>query len=152
MTDLVAMGLTPNVERMRDAAREGHATATDLADYLVRKGVPFRDAHEIVARAVREAEARNCELAALPLDELRLLSPLMDADALDELTLEGSVGSRGHVGGTAPRQVRAAIEAARHELRTHEPHKAGSETTGGSTLADKAGSGTIGGSTLGELG
>jgi argininosuccinate lyase len=136
MTDLVATGLTPNVERMRDAAREGHATATDLADYLVRKGVPFRDAHEIVARAVREAEARNCELAALSLDELRRFSPLIDADALGVLTLEGSVGSRGHVGGTAPRQVRAAIEAARHELRTHEPHKAGSETIGGSTLGE----------------
>jgi argininosuccinate lyase len=116
MTELVATGIAPNVSRMREAAREGHATATDLADYLVRKGLPFRDAHEAVARAVREAERRQCELAALPLDDLRRFSPLIDADALDVLTLEGSVRSRDHAGGTAPRQVRAAIEAARREL------------------------------------
>jgi len=116
MTELVATGIAPNAERMREAAREGHATATDLADYLARKGLPFRDAHEAVARAVREAERRRCELAALPLDDLRRFSPLIDADALDVLTLEGSVRSRDHAGGTAPRQVGAAIEAARREL------------------------------------
>jgi argininosuccinate lyase len=115
MTDLVATGLAPNVGRMRDAASEGHATATDLADYLVRKGMPFRDAHEAVARAVRSAEARGCDLSALPLAELRTFSPLIDADVADALTLEGSVRSRDHVGGTAPRQVRAAIAAARRE-------------------------------------
>jgi len=116
MTDLVATGLTPNIERMRDAAREGHATATDLADYLVRKGVAFRDAHEAVARAVREAETRDCDLAALPLDELRRFSPLIETDVFDVLTLEGSVASRDHVGGTAPSRVRAAIAAARNDL------------------------------------
>ena len=116
MTDLVATGLTPNLERMREAARDGHATATDLADYLVRKGLPFRDAHEAVARAVREAERRACDLAALPLDDLREFSPLVDADVFDLLTLEGSVESRDHSGGTAPRQVRAAIAAARQEM------------------------------------
>ncbi|HEX6136058.1 MAG TPA: argininosuccinate lyase [Casimicrobiaceae bacterium] len=116
MTDLVATGLTANIARMREAAREGHATATDLADYLARKGVPFRDAHEAVARAVREAEARRCDLAELPLDELRRFSPLIGADVFDVLTLEGSVASRDHAGGTAPRQVRAAIEAARREI------------------------------------
>ena len=116
MTDLVATGLTPNVERMRDAAREGHATATDLADYLVRKGVAFRDAHEAVARAVRAAEARGGELATLTLDELRQFSTLIDADVFDVLTLEGSVQSRDHAGGTAPRQVRAAIAAARRDI------------------------------------
>jgi len=116
MTDLTATGLTANVHRMREAAREGHATATDLADYLVRKGVAFRDAHEIVARAVREAESRGTDLAALPLDALQRFSPLIQADVFDVLTLEGSVRSRNHVGGTAPSRVRAAIAAARHDL------------------------------------
>jgi argininosuccinate lyase len=116
MTDLVATGLTPNAERMRDAAREGHATATDLADYLVRKGIPFRDAHEAVARAVREAEARGCDLADLPLDTLRGFAPTIGDDVYGVLSLEGSVASRDHVGGTAPRRVRAAIEEARRTL------------------------------------
>jgi argininosuccinate lyase len=116
MTDLVATGLTANAQRMRDAAREGHATATDLADYLVRKGVPFRDAHEAVAQAVREAERRQCDLAALPLEDLRHFSPLIGSDVFDVLTLEGSVASRDHVGGTAPSKVRAAIDAARREI------------------------------------
>ena len=116
MADLVATGLTANVERMRDAAREGHATATDLADYLVRKGLPFRDAHEAVAQAVREAERSGRDLAQLALDELRRFSPLIAADVFDVLTLEGSVASRDHPGGTAPRQVRAAIAAARREI------------------------------------
>src|SRR6185312_4696578 len=118
MTELVATGLTPNAERMREAAREGHATATDLADYLVRKGVAFRDAHEMVARAVREAESRGCDLAALPLDALHRFSPLIEADVFDVLTLEGSVASRDHVGGTAPSRVRAAIAAARDDIRS----------------------------------
>jgi argininosuccinate lyase len=116
MTELVATGLTANVERMREAAGEGHATATDLADYLVRKGLPFRDAHEAVAQAVREAERRACDLSEMPLAELRRFSPLIDNDVVDVLTLEGSVASRDHVGGTAPRQVRAAIDAARREI------------------------------------
>ncbi len=116
MTDLVATGLAANVDRMRDAAREGFATATDLADYLVSKGLPFRDAHEAVARAVREAESRHCDLAELPLPDLRGFSPLIDADVFDVLTLEGSVRSRDHPGGTSPRQVRAAIAAARASL------------------------------------
>jgi argininosuccinate lyase len=116
MADLVENGISVNAPRMREAAREGHATATDLADYLVRKGVPFRDAHEAVARAVREAEARQCDLAALPLDVLAQFSSLIGEDVFDVLTLEGSVASRNHAGGTAPEQVRAAIDAARREL------------------------------------
>jgi argininosuccinate lyase len=116
MTDLVANGLTPNAARMRDAAREGHATATDLADYLVRKGLAFRDAHEAVARAVRAAEARACDLDALPLAELRQFSALIDDDVFGVLSLEGSVRSRDHIGGTSPRQVRAAIAAARRDI------------------------------------
>jgi argininosuccinate lyase len=116
MTDLVSTGLTADEQRMREAAGEGHATATDLADYLVRKGVAFRDAHEIVARAVNEADARHADLAALPLDALQRFSPLIEADVFDVLTLDGSVASRNHVGGTAPSSVRAAIAAARAEL------------------------------------
>ena len=116
MTDLVATGLTPDVARMRAAAHEGFATATDLADYLVKKGVPFRDAHDAVARAVREAEQRGCGLEDLPLDALRAFSPQIGRDVHEALTLEGSVASRDHPGGTSPRQVRLAIAAARDEL------------------------------------
>jgi argininosuccinate lyase len=116
MTDLVGSGMGVNAARMRDAARQGFATATDLADYLVRKGLPFRDAHEAVARAVRHAESRGCDLAELPLAELRAFSDLVDDDVYGVLTLEGSVESRAHPGGTAPAQVRAAIAAARASL------------------------------------
>ena len=116
MTDLVAAGLTANAERMREAAREGHATATDLADYLVRKGLPFRDAHEAVARAVRVAAASGRDLAQLTLDELRGFSTQIDEDVFGVLSLEGSVASRDHPGGTAPARVRAAIDAARREI------------------------------------
>jgi argininosuccinate lyase len=112
MTDLVATGLAPVPARMRAAAREGHATATDLADYLVRKGMAFRDAHEAVARAVRQAELRNVDLADLTLAELRGFAPAVDADVHAVLTLEGSVASRDHEGGTAPARVRAAAQAA----------------------------------------
>jgi len=116
MTDLVATGITANAERMRAAAGEGFATATDLADYLVRRGAPFRDAHEAVARAVRHAEAKGVDLAALPVAELRQFSPLVGDDVHAVLTLEGSVASRDHPGGTAPSQVRAAAAAARASL------------------------------------
>ena len=116
MADLVAHGLAPVPERMRAAAREGYATATDLADYLVRQGVAFRDAHEAVARAVRDAEARGLDLADLTLADLRRCSPLVGADVHDALTLEGSVASRDHPGGTAPRRVREAAAAARATL------------------------------------
>ncbi len=103
-------------EAMRKAVTEGHATATDLADYLVRKGITFRDAHEIVARAVREAEEQRCDLSALSLDRLRTFSPLIEQDALALLTPEGSLAARNHIGGTAPNQVRAAIKRARGKL------------------------------------
>ncbi len=116
MADLVAGGISVNAERMRAAAREGFATATDLADYLVRKGLAFRDAHEVVARAVRHAEQKRCDLSDLPLSELARFSPQIGADAFDILTLDGSVASRDHEGGTAPTQVRAAIARARRSL------------------------------------
>jgi len=114
------LGMVPHIEvdaaRMRAAAAAGHATATDLADYLVRKGTPFRDAHEIVGRAVAAAESRGLALADLPLEALRAFGPRIEADVFDVLSLEGSVASRNHPGGTAPAQVRAAIARARRRL------------------------------------
>ena len=114
--ELVA-GIDVDAGAMRAAALEGHATATDLADYLTKKGLPFRDAHEAVARAVRAADARGCDLAALGLAELRRFSPLIGADVFKVLTLEGSLASRDHAGGTAPRRVRAAAKRARKSLK-----------------------------------
>jgi len=116
MTELVASGIAVNAERMRAAASEGFATATDLADYLVRKGLPFRDAHEAVAQAVRHAESEGRDLSELPLSVLQRFSPLIEEDVRAVLTLEGSVASRNHPGGTAPEQVRAAVRAAREGL------------------------------------
>jgi argininosuccinate lyase len=109
-------GLAPVPGAMRAALLEGHATATDLADYLVRKGVPFRDAHEAVGRAVREAERRKCDLAALPLAVLKRFSQKIGPDAKRVLTPEGSLAARNHAGGTAPAQVRAAAARARKRL------------------------------------
>jgi argininosuccinate lyase len=116
LADLVAGGIEVDPHRMRAAAGTGYATATDLADYLVRKGVPFRDAHEAVAQAVRHAEAAHVDLAQLPLDALRRFSPLIGDDVFSVLTLDGSVASRNRPGGTAPEQVRRAIRAARDAL------------------------------------
>jgi argininosuccinate lyase len=110
--ELVA-GMQPVPEAMRAAALEGFATATDLADYLVRKGVPFRDAHGIVARAVREAETVGCDLSGLPLAVLKRFSPAIGEDVFASLSLEGSVAARDHLGGTAPAQVKAAVARSR---------------------------------------
>jgi argininosuccinate lyase len=109
--------MTFNSEQMRAAAARGHSTATDLADYLVKKGMPFRDAHEAVGKAVSLAESRGVELAMLSLADLRTASDLITGDALDVLTLDGSVNARDHRGGTAPRQVRIAIQEARAALK-----------------------------------
>jgi argininosuccinate lyase len=109
-------GIRVNSQAMREALDQGFATATDLADYLVRRGVAFRDAHEAVARAVRHAEARQCGLAALSLEELRGFAPSIDSDVFAAVTVEGSLASRDHPGGTAPDQVRAAIARARATL------------------------------------
>ena len=106
-------GVTARPENMREALRQGFATATDLADYLTRKGLPFRDAHEAVGLAVRRAEELGVDLPQLPLAELQGFSPLIDEDVFMALTVEGSLASRDHVGGTAPEQVRAAIARAR---------------------------------------
>jgi argininosuccinate lyase len=109
-------GMRPVPERMRAAALEGFATATDLADYLVRKGVAFRDAHEIVALAVREAERSGCDLAELPLEVLGRFSGQIGADVAGWLTLEASVARRKHAGGTAPAQVLRAVARGRKRL------------------------------------
>ena len=105
-----------NAEAMRQATLKGFATATDLADYLVRKGIPFRDAHEIVGRAVAHCVEHHCDLADLDVAELQNYCDLIDEDVLDILTLEGSVAARDHIGGTAPEQVRAAISRARARI------------------------------------
>jgi len=109
-------GITVKPEAMRRAALQGHATATDLADYLVKKGLPFRDAHEAVALAVRYAEQKGCDLAELKLNELQQFSTLIADDIYGVLTLEGSLAARNHIGGTAPQQVEAAIARARKLL------------------------------------
>ncbi|MFO7747130.1 MAG: argininosuccinate lyase [Orrella sp.] len=103
-------GVSVHATAMREAAKQGFATATDLADYLVKKGVPFRDAHEVVAHAVLTCEKRGCDLPELDLAELQAFHPLIEADVHEVLTLEGSVTARSHVGGTAPDQVRAAAK------------------------------------------
>ena len=100
-------------QRMRAAASQGFSTATDLADYLVHKGIAFRDAHEIVGRAVAFGLQQRKDLAELTLEDLRRFSPAIGPDVFDVLTLEGSVAARDHLGGTAPSQVRAAVARAR---------------------------------------
>jgi argininosuccinate lyase len=113
--DLVpAMSAKPDA--MRRAASLGHPTATDLADYLVRKGVAFRDAHEIVGTAVGVVEGRGVDVSQLSLDELQALCVDIDDDVFSILTLDGSVAARDHLGGTAPDQVRAAALRARQAL------------------------------------
>ena len=103
-------------DKMYQAARRSFATATDLADYLVRKGMPFRDAHEVVGQAVRLGLESKRDLADLTLADLQQFSDLIEQDVFDILTLEGSVAARKHIGGTAPETVRQAIKTARAEL------------------------------------
>lgn len=102
-------------EAMYAAAKQGYSTATDLADYLVKKGLPFRDAHEVVGKSVASAIAKKKDLSELSLAELQAFSKLITEDVFAVLTLEGSVNSRNHIGGTAPQQVLAAVKAARAE-------------------------------------
>jgi argininosuccinate lyase len=102
-----------NRPRMREAALKGFSTATDLADYLVKKGLPFRDAHHVVGSAVAHAATQGCDLPELDLATLQSFSPLIAEDVYAAITLEGSVNARHHIGGTAPAQVRAAIARAR---------------------------------------
>ncbi|MBK9393493.1 MAG: argininosuccinate lyase [Uliginosibacterium sp.] len=116
-------GIKVKAHNMREALKLGFATATDLADYLVKKGLPFRDAHEAVALAVRAAEQKGCDLPDMSLDELRAsmahvagAADKLGDDIFAVLTVEGSLASRNHIGGTAPEQVRAAIARARARL------------------------------------
>ncbi|KAA0876207.1 argininosuccinate lyase [Nitrincola tapanii] len=105
---------------MREAALRGFSTATDLADYLVRKGVAFRDAHEIVGLSVAYGIQSGQDLGEMSLDELRQFSDVIEADVAEVLTLEGSVAARDHIGGTAPNQVRAAVQRGRDALLIRE--------------------------------
>jgi argininosuccinate lyase len=109
-------GITVKPEAMRRAVLLGFATATDLADYLVKKGLPFRDSHEVVALAVRHAETLGVGLEELPLSELQTYSALIEADVFDVLTPEGSLAQRNHTGGTAPAQVASQIQRHRAAL------------------------------------
>ncbi|MCP4211488.1 MAG: argininosuccinate lyase [Halieaceae bacterium] len=108
--------MRPNKEAMREAARGGFSTATDLADYLVRRGLPFRDAHEVVGTAVAHCIEQGLDLSELDIATLKRFCPNVAEDVFDILTLEGSVAARNHLGGTAPEQVRAAAERATKRL------------------------------------
>jgi argininosuccinate lyase len=117
----VFAGMIRSMKVRRDqllrAAVMGHATATDMADYLVRQGVPFRDAHDIVGKAVRLAIDTDRDLSQIDLDEYKKLSPAIGKDVYGVLTVEGSLKARDHLGGTAPAQVKAAIKRARQRLK-----------------------------------
>jgi argininosuccinate lyase len=108
-------GIVVKPKAMERAARRGYATATDLADYLVKKGLPFRDAHEAVAHAVKAALAQNLDLSELSLDALQSFHPSIGKDVYEVLTLRGSLEARNVLGGTAPAQVLS--QAARHRVR-----------------------------------
>ncbi len=108
-------GIVVKPEAMERAARMGYATATDLADYLVKKGLPFRDAHEVVAHAVKAAQAEGRDLSELPLATLQRFNPAIGDDVYELLSLRGSLNARNVLGGTAPAQVRAQV--ARHRAR-----------------------------------
>ncbi|MGJ0514613.1 MAG: argininosuccinate lyase [Methylomicrobium sp.] len=112
--------MMPHIQAKKDnmyrSAKQGFATATDLADYLVRKGMAFRDAHEVVGLAVRLGLTTGRDLSELTLAELQQFSPLIGAEVFESLTLEGSVASRKHIGGTAPETVKQAIQTARQTL------------------------------------
>ena len=108
--------IQPRKAEMYEAAKRGFSTATDLADYLVRKGVPFRDAHEIVGKSVAYGVQTNKDLSEMSLEELQQFSTVIEANVFEVLTLEGSVAARNHIGGTAPAQVKAAVERAKASL------------------------------------
>ena len=108
-------GITVNPVPMEQAALKGYATATDLADYLVKKGLPFRDAHEIVAHAVKAASSHQVDLSELPLAVLQGFNPTIEKDVYVALSLRGSLNARSTLGGTAPVQVRAQV--AQHRAR-----------------------------------
>ena len=104
-------------ENMYNAAKQGFSTATDLADYLVRKGLPFRDAHEVVGKAVALGVETAKDLSEMSLEELQQFSDMITDDVFEVLTLEGSVASRNHIGGTAPEQVKRAVVTGRELIK-----------------------------------
>jgi len=108
-------GISVNAAAMEAATKKGYATATDLADYLVKKGLPFRDAHEVVAHAVKTAQSENLDLSELPLATLQKFNPAIEKDVFECLSLVGSLNARNTLGGTAPDQVR--LQIARHHAR-----------------------------------
>lgn len=112
--DMIAQ-LTVNADNMREAAARGFSTATDVADYVVRKGIPFRDAHEIVGKTVRFCIENNKDIPELSLDEFRSFSEHIDADIYDYVTLDASVNARRATGGTAREAVQREIARARQE-------------------------------------
>ena len=109
--------MTAKADNMRVAAKRGFSTATDLADYLVKRGMPFRDAHEVVGRSVAFGVEQKRDLSDMTLAELQSFSDIISEDVFDVLTLDGSVQARDHLGGTAPAQVRAAVKRARNALK-----------------------------------
>jgi argininosuccinate lyase len=116
MLPRVFAGIVVHADRARAAAEGGYANATDLADYLVDKGVPFRDAHEFAGRIVRLALAKRIPIERLSLDEMRGVSALIEADIVQRLELSSVLGKRAVVGGTAPARVREAVMAARSRV------------------------------------
>ncbi|MES2673910.1 MAG: argininosuccinate lyase [Pseudomonadota bacterium] len=108
--------IQPRKEKMYEAAKRGFSTATDLADYLVRRGVPFRDAHEVVGKSVAYGVQTGKDLSEMSLAELQVFSSVIEQDVFAVLTLEGSVAARNHIGGTAPAQVKAAVARAKLSL------------------------------------
>jgi argininosuccinate lyase len=111
-------GITVKPEAMERAALKGYATATDLADYLTKQGLPFRDAHETVAHAVKAAIVQGVDLSQLPLEALQKFNPAIGPDVYEVLGLRGSLNARNILGGTAPAQVRAQIQRHRQRLST----------------------------------
>jgi argininosuccinate lyase len=109
-------GMQINAEAMQTAVQRGYATATDLADYLVKRGMPFRDAHEVVAHAVKAAQALGVDLSELSLEQLQQLAPTIQADAQQVLAASGAMQARQTVGGTAPEQVRLQLQRHRQRL------------------------------------
>jgi argininosuccinate lyase len=109
--------MTVRRDAMRQAAVKGFTTATDLADYLVRKGLPFRDAHAAVGKAVQYAMGEGKDLTGLTLDELQQFNALIGRDVFNSLELQGSVAARNHIGGTAPVRVRQSVKRARRHIK-----------------------------------
>ena len=115
IADIIA-AMQPNTAAMREAAERGFATATDLADYLVKKGLPFRDAHDVVGQAVRYAQDEGLALCEIPVKDLNQFHAAIGHDVYDVLSLEGSLAARDHPGGTAPKQVREAVKKAKQRI------------------------------------